>query len=373
MRMRWMSRWALSVVGLVAIASTAVDAAPFIPGDLAVYQVGPLVPNGTLTNSATPINIIELSPTVAAQATPVQTISISTQASPLYTSGTASSTGILRNSTGNLLTFTGHTVPAATGTNENTITARGVGTLDMAGNYNLATTYTGISGNQTRSAITANGSDYYIGDQGGVYGNGNIAPEFAGNVRSLGYFGGQTYALQQSSTATTIVVSSLSPSQPQNSGPVTLTGLPGLSNSSTAQDFYMLSSGTQGATIDTLYITTTTGVAKFSLEGGTWTARGTAGVAGGAYGIAAQPDGTGGVELYLTTGNGTGTSVVALDDLAGFNSNFNAGTTTTLYTVPAGTTATLRGIALVPEPAGMGLMLLAVGMLGRRRIRRAGR
>jgi hypothetical protein len=373
MRTRYLKRWVWCVLGLVAaVVGVRGQAAPFIPGDLAVYQVGPLVPNGTLTNSATPINIIELSPSIAGQAAPVQTISISTQAAPLFTSGTASSTGILRNPTGSLLTFTGHTVAAAAGTNQNTITARGVGTLDLAGNYNLATTYTGISGNQTRAAITNNGVDYYVGDQGGIYGNGNAAPEFAGNVRSLGYFGGQTYALQQSSTATNIVVSSVSPSQPQNGGPVTLTGLPGLSNSSTAQDFYMLSSGTQGPSMDTLYVTTTTGLAKFSFDGAIWTARGTAAVPNGAYGIAALPDGAGGVQMYLTTGNGIGTNVVAVDDSAGFNSNINLGAITTLYTVPAGTTATFRGIALVPEPAGVALIVLgAAGMLARRRGRAA--
>src|SRR5205814_9266872 len=115
------------------------QAAPFIPGDLAVYQVGPLVPDGTLTNAGTPINIIELSPSVPGQPAPVQTIPISTQASPLFTSGSAGTTGILRNSTGNLLTFTGHTSSTPTGTAENTVVSRGVGTLNMAGVYNLAT------------------------------------------------------------------------------------------------------------------------------------------------------------------------------------------------------------------------------------------
>jgi hypothetical protein len=65
-------------------------------------------------------------------------------------------------------------------------------------------------------------------------------------------------------------------------------------------------------------------------------------------------------------------SVVAFDDSAEFNSNINLGSVTTLYTVPAGTTATLRGIVLlVPEPAGVGLISVAVGMLGRRRNFRA--
>jgi hypothetical protein len=373
-RLRLLSVAALAAV--VAIGSVA-SANPLTIGDLVVYQTGPLVPNAALANSGTPINIIELSATQAAQSSPIQTFSISTQGSPLFTSGTASSTGYLRSNpaAGGVITFTGHTSSTAAGTNENTVTGRAVGVIDLSGNYSVGTTYTGASGNQTRSAITNNGSDFYIGDQGGIYGNGNTSAELAANVRNMGSFGGQTFALQASTTAAQ--VSSVSPTGPQNSGPVTLTALPGIGANSNAQDFYMLSSGTQGSLIDTLYVSTTTGLSKFSFDGTTWTARGTATVTGGAYGLAAQADPVSGVDLYVTTGNGTGTNVVSVNDSAAFNSNITLGAATTLYTVPGGTTATFRGIALVqaaatPEPASLSLLVMAgAGLLARRRAKTA--
>ena len=360
-------KWVLSmaVAASLIVPVATVFAAPFIAGDLAVFQTGPLVPNGTLTNNSTPFNIIELSATTPAQVAPVQTIS----ATGLFTSGTASSTGYLRSNAAGLLTFTGHTSAAAAGLNANTIVGRAVGTIDgSTGNFAIGTTYTGITGNQARSAITANGTDYYIGDQAGIYGNGNTTFEFAGNVRDVGYFGGNTYTLQASATATIIAVSALTPTQPQNSGPVTLTGLPGLTNLSTAQDFFMLASGSLGTAMDTLYISTSSGLSKFSFDGTTWTARGTAAVTGGVYGLAAAGDGGGSVNLYGTTCNGIGTNVIGVNDSAAFNANIALGAVTTLYTVPTGTTATLRGIALVPEPTSLSLIGVgAAGLLARRR------
>ncbi len=366
-------RRALATAVFVGLFGTAASAGPIAIGDLVVYQTGPLVPNGALTNAGTPINIIELSSTLAGQSAPIQTFSISTQGTPLFTSGTATSTGYLRSNpaANGLITFTGHTSSTAAGTNENTVTARAVGAIDLAGNYSVPTTYTGASGNQTRSAITNNGTDFYIGDQAGIFGNGNSAPEFVGNVRSLSSFGGQSYVLQASSTLA--AVSTVSPPGPQNSGPVTLTGLNGVPANTAAQDFFLLSSGTQGSLFDTLYISTQTGLSKFSFDGTVWTARGTATLTGGAYGLAAKPDATSGVDLFTTTGNGTtaGTNVVSVVDSAAFNSNITLGTPTTLYTVPGGTTATFRGIALVvPEPAMLSLLSLGVaGLLARRRRR----
>lgn len=120
----------------------------FVFGDLAVFQADSAAANNTT------FSIVELSSTTPA-ANPVQTISISgTGVNALRASGSASSTGYLAdNNDGTLLCFTAHNSTTTSG-NANTILPRGVGTLDGSGAFTLQTTYTGISGNQTRGATS---------------------------------------------------------------------------------------------------------------------------------------------------------------------------------------------------------------------------
>src|SRR5207253_2958129 len=96
--------------------------------------------------------------------------------------------------------------------------------------------------NQTRGTTSLNNTNWFIGDQNGVYTNGATSPSPSGNFRSIKSFGGTAYVLQQSSTTTNIVVSTVS--APSGGA---ITGLPGLTNNTTAQDFYLISSGNNGA------------------------------------------------------------------------------------------------------------------------------
>jgi hypothetical protein len=77
-----------------------------------------------------------------------------------------------------------------------------------------------------------NNSTWFIGDQSGIYTNGATAASPSGNVRSIRSFGSSVYTLQASSTTTVIVVSTVSAATGGS-----ITGLPGLANLSSAQDF----------------------------------------------------------------------------------------------------------------------------------------
>ena len=256
------------------------------------------------------------------------------------TSGSASSTGYLATTNdGALLSFTAHNSDITSG-NANTILLRGVGTLDASGSFLLQTTYTGISGNQTRGTTSLNNIDWFIGDQGGVYTNGATAPSPSGNFRCIKSFGGTAYIFQASATA-----------QPVStiSAPVegVITPLAGLAAaSSNNQDFYLISSGNNGNAFDVLYILSATSatagtISKFSMVDDSWTANGTYTTSFGGFRLAAAGNGSGAL-LYVTTGTGSaaGNSVIKLVDTAGHNStiNINTADNVTLYTAPAAAT-----------------------------------
>jgi hypothetical protein len=139
----------------------------------------------------------------------------------------------------------------------------------------------------------------------------------------------------------------------------TVTPLPGINAPSLDnQDFYLISSGNNGSAFDVLYIvsepSSTSGtISKYSLFNGSWTANGSYTTTFGGFGLAAEPNGTGGAFLYVTTGSGTtgGNSVVMLTDTAGYHSDITIDTqnNVTLYTAPTGVTA--KGIEFVPLPS----------------------
>ena len=198
-----------------ALEDRSVPAA-FQPGDLAVLQVAASANNTTFS-------IVELSPTAAAQS-PSNIIAIDpTGANALRISGSATSTGYLsRTNDGSLLSFNAANTSTATG-NINTFATRGIGTLDSSGNFALPTTYTGASGNQTRSSTSLDNSAWFIADQGGIYTNGATAASPTGNFRSIKAFGGTAYVFTASATLAPVSTVSAATGG-------TITGLPGLAN-----------------------------------------------------------------------------------------------------------------------------------------------
>jgi uncharacterized repeat protein (TIGR01451 family) len=314
----------------VAIPSSTV-VSPFTQGNLTVEQLA-------VNASSSTFSIIELSPSVAAQASPVNTFLIPSTGSSALRQSSAGSTGRLATSSdGTLLAFTGF--EDATGVaDETSITQRGVGTLTASDVYSLPASYTSVTGtgDQTRGATSLNNSVWYMADKSGIYLNGAIAPANPTNIRPLKSFGGQVYALSANASVLLSTVSA---------DGATLTGLNGLSGDANAVDFYMISSGINGAAFDILYVLDGATVTKYSLVGGTWVANG-GGSALGVTGDGFCAIGTGtGANLYVTTG--TGNTVVWITDAAGYNSapSITPANNVTLYTAASGY---LKGLAFAP-------------------------
>jgi hypothetical protein len=334
-------------------------------GDIAVLQADASANNTTF-------GVLEFNGVAANQGSAVNTYAISgTGVNALRISGSATSTGYLsRSNDGKLLAFTAAN-STNTSANVNTLNPRGVGTLDFSGNFALATTYTGTSGNQTRSATTLNGTNWYIGDQGGLYTNGATSASPAGNFRNVHAFGGTVYGLTASASAapvgtfTAITGGSYS-------------GLPGLAlGNSNFQDFYMIQSGSNGSAYDVLYTMSATSntagtINKFSLVSGNWVANGSYTTTFGGFGLAARSNAAApGASLFVTSGQGalTANSLLRLTDTAGYNSALSISTGSNVTLFRAGTGKILKGVELspVPEPASMAALGLGIAALLRRR------
>src|SRR6478736_4321747 len=158
----------------------------FTTGSLAVLRADASANNTTAS-------IVEIDPNAASQS-PSNVIAIpGAGATALRFSGSATSTGYLSHTDDRtLLTFNGAN-NTNTSSNVNTLNPRGVGTLDSAGNYTIQTTYTGTSGQQTRSASSLDDVNWFIGDQGGFYSNGTTTASPSGNFRGVKAFGGTVY------------------------------------------------------------------------------------------------------------------------------------------------------------------------------------
>lgn len=333
------------VLLVLSVFNQSVRAQTFTQGNIAVFVAAASASNTTGS-------IVEINTTSAGQSA-TNTYSINgTGASALRFSGSASSTGYLANSDdGSLLAFMGVN-NTNTSANANTLNPRGVGTLNSAYTFNLPTTYTGTSGNQTRCATTINNTNWYLGDQGGLYTNGTSTASPSANLRGVKSFGGIVYGGQASSTSTVIQVSTLSALSVG-----TVTGLTGLTNNAAMQDFYLISSGSNGSAFDILYVVSATSntagtITKYSLISGTWTGNGSYTTTFGGFGLAAQVQG-GGAYLFVSTGLGalTANSVIRLTDGAGYNAalNITTGNNVTLYTSATGTI--IKGVAFAPYSA----------------------
>ena len=216
-------------------------------------------------------------------------------------------------------------------------------------------TYTNTTGAQTpRSAASLNNTDWFANDANGVYTNGGSVSLFGSpvNIRAIKPFGGVLYASQ--ALTSTAHLSTLN-------GPIpsTLTPLPGLPAAGVSSfcDFYLVSSGQNGAAFDILYYTTATSasagsITKYSLVNGTWATNGSYTTTFGGFGIAAERT-CSGANLYVSSGNGaTGAnSLYRLIDNSGYNQPINITTANNiiLYTTTAG--STIKGVAFSPKAA----------------------
>lgn len=309
------------------------------PGHIAVLQ-------GDAVSSNTTCTILEFNTTDAGQSFITSKAIPGTGTNAFRMSGSAGTTGYLANTDdGTLLCFVGANSETTTG-NSNLLTARGVGVLDGSQNFSIATKYTSASGNQSRGVTSIDNLSWFIADQGGIYTNNSVLASPSGNVLSTKSFGGTVYV---GSAKLAAVVSTVS----KASGG-TITSLPGLNTTQgTFTDFYLISSGSNGASYDILYTIGSDGtLSKYSLVSGTWTANGTYTTGTGGYGMAAKKSGTG-AELYISSKDGStgGNSLIKYTDDAGYNTAIAiSGTVVNLYTAPAA--AIIKGVAFTPTTSG---------------------
>ncbi|HTI92476.1 MAG TPA: DUF3616 domain-containing protein [Puia sp.] len=328
---------ALSILTLSL--SVALHAQFAAPGHIAILQGDAVASNTTCT-------ILEFNTTDAGQSFITSKAIPGTGTNAFRMSGSAGSTGYLANTDdGTLLCFVGANNATTTG-NSNVLNPRGVGVLDGSQNFSIATTYTGTSGNQSRGVTSIDNLNWFIADQGGIYTNGAVAASPAANILSAKSFGGTVYVGSAKLAGAVSTVSAASGG--------TITALPGLTTvQGTFTDFYLISSGSNGASHDILYTIGSDGtLSKYSLVSGVWTANGTYTTANLGYGMAAKKSGAG-AELYISSGNGTagGNSLMKYTDDAGYNAAIAINSTVvTLYTAPAA--AIIKGVAFTPTTSG---------------------
>jgi len=235
---------------------------------------------------------------------------------------------------------------------------RTIARVDSTGQIDTQTVLTSaeLPGNPTTVVSTNYGSDVWAaGSTGNVVHFTAISPSSPNPsavnnltngslaaVNQLNIFGGQLYA---SSTATNFKgVDAVGTGLP-TSGTPAVTRLPGLTDTSnpSTNGFYLADlDGTPGP--DTLYVAdNSTGLSKYSLNGGTWVLKGSVPAGTDTYqGLTATVlNGT--VTLYATR---NGNALVTLADTSGYNGTFS-GTPTQLGPV-AGTNMAFRGVALAP-------------------------
>jgi hypothetical protein len=377
----------LAMAGILCVSGGAA-AAPFTPGNLVVYRIGP---SGTVTTLAATGNAVFLDEYTTAGAL-VQTIAMPTVASgnqlALAASGTAVVDGLLTRSTnGNCLAVPGYGRDLGTGSGNLTTTgttasggaiSRVVARVGTTGIVDTSTALTDFAlGSNFRSAASTDCNSFWVSGSAAAA-NASAGVHYAtfGSTtsvdlstvgaftagRQVAIYGGQLYASSASTTANRRGIFAIGTGTPTTANtPVRITGLTD-TNSASSYGFVFadLDSGVAG--VDTLYVaddtattgtgsvTTGGGIHKFSLVAGTWTWNGTVGNATDAHrGLTAVVNGAT-VTLYATRKGGNaaagGGELVTVTDSSGYNGAFS-GTLTSLATAATGNA--FRGVALAPE------------------------
>lgn len=345
----------LAAMGFASL-SLSLKAAPFTAGNLAIYRVGD--GSTTLTNTGNPVFVDEYTPTGVL----VQSIAMPTVASGanrrLVASGTATSEGLMtRSADGYYLLAAGYDAPlpttGLTGTASATVN-RVVARLTANGVVDTTTALSdAATANNIRGVASTNGVDLWVsGGAGGIRYTtlgGTTSTQLSTtvtNIRTLGFFAGQLYSTSNSGTV--IRLATVGTGAPITSGQ-TMTNLNGFPATGSPYGFFFADlDGSAG--VDTLYVAwDDSGLTKYSLVGGSWTARGTIGVSADAYrGLTGVVSG-GTVTLYATRKGGAGATgggeLVSIVDVSGYNGTFAS--TPTLLATAASNTA-FRGVAFAP-------------------------
>ena len=330
--------------------------AAFTAGNIVVYRVGGVAGTSTsgtagtagtaaLSSAATQVFLDEYTPS----GTLVQSIALPTTTSganlAFTDSGSATSAGLISDAgNGSSILLSGYDDPVGTagvtGSSASTV-PRVIGIVSASGQVDtstsLGTTYD--SGNNARSAASADGTNLYAGTGVGIgytTDGGTTTPTAtnAVNTRQVEVVNGQLYYGTSSGTAG---IYSAGTGTPTAAGQTSTL----VAASASPYGFTFAHLGpTAGTTPDTLYVAdSTNGIEKFTFNGTAYVASGTVALAN-VTGVTATVSG-GTVTLYATTP----TAISTLVDASGFNGTLT-GAPTTLVTAAANTA--FRGDALAP-------------------------
>ena len=372
----------------------------FTAGDVVVYRVGD--GSAALTNAGTAVFLDEYNPTTG---TLDGSMALSTIATPLVASGTATSEGLINLSgNGQYLLATGYDATVGTTNAGASITGtattgtgavpREVATISGTGVV-VQTTTTGYSANNIRSAASQDGvSIYTSGANTGILNVTSGAVNTAGtnlystvpNDRAVSVYNGQLYFSTGSGTA--LRIATLGTGLPTTTGQ-TATQIPGIAVSSTVgtpvdapYQFAAVTLTLGSTTTDTIYVADNGSglVEKYtgSLATG-FTLKGTVAL-GGVTGLTAEAV-AGGELLVLTTPGTTGTGATTAGLYTLLDTSGAGGTLTGTATLldASATNEAFRGDAFapsvvsgaVPEPSTWAAMVAgALGLFSMLRLRR---
>jgi hypothetical protein len=348
---------------LAAFAAVNAFAAPFTPGNILISRVGD--GSGSLTSAATAVFIDEYTPAgVFVQSVAAPTTVVGTQRI-ITNSGSATSEGYLANSVdGKFVTFVGYDAPVGTASVVGTDAAvvnRVIGLIKADGTIDSSTAIEAYNANNIRSAVTVDGTAFWVGgtgtpaSSGGVryvaFGPGQISEQISStvtNIRNVKIWFNQLFAGSMSGAFRG--VNTVGTGLPTTPGQI-ITLLPGFDPSTSSPqsiyDFVFTDA-------NTLYLADDRtpanggGLQKWTFDSniGEWVRQYTitAGLSGTATirGLIVKPDVLGNV-VYATSTEGSANSFVTLVDL-GPSSSFSV-----LATAPTNTR--FRGLAFAPVGA----------------------
>jgi hypothetical protein len=342
--------------------------AAFTPGNLVVYRIG----DGIEALSNTTGNAVfldEITPT----GTLVQSIALPTTRDGanrqlIAQGGTGQLEGAFTRSVdGRYLVLTGYandiggplggtatTLGNSTSANVNRV----VGRVDAAGNIDTTTAITNFGTNAIRTAVSVDGSAFWVAGQGGVryipYGGSTVTTLVSANeVRQLAIVDGQLYRTNGNSNATTpSSLAAVGTGLPTTTGQ-TITPLPGLPTSDSDTEvfaphsFFFADLSPDIPGVDVVYIvdsvSSTGGIHKFSFDGTTWVNNGRIATTSNYRSLTGVVTGDT-VTLYSSR---TWDRVIRITDTGGYNAAPVGTISTALYTGPTNTL--LRGIAFAPD------------------------
>jgi hypothetical protein len=346
----------LTVLVVTAAAVAGAGAPPSAgvlggPADvLDVVQIGS--GSSALTNAATPVSILPLLGVGTGVGTTGAPIPLPTTASgsnvPFAMSGSASSEGALSLSAdGRYLTLAGYDAApgtAAVASTSSTTVPRVVARVDGAGNIDTSTVINGFGGNNVRGATSDDGTRFWVTGAGPANGQGVVLAPLGNPVATPVTPIGSTF---KNARVPVIANGRLYVSSDKLTPPGVYaigSGLPTAATSTIAPVAAATGNDPYSFVFtdpSTLYVADG-GIKKYSFNGSSWIAEGSASAGTQLDGLAGRIEGSV-VQLYATALDGT--KAFAFTDSAASNAPIS-GSFTTILTAAANTV--LKGIAFAP-------------------------